>query len=142
MKLRLPVDVGVILAGGLTMALSGCTPAALAVAGFSPPAAQLGHLVSAQIDQAVGHTGTAGGPVGAVSLPVGAFSVPVGAFSIPTPCFDVRTPSTLVTVGSASAPQCVIVRTGQGRPGSPPVGNASVPQCPSIVTPTATLRAC
>ena len=52
---RLPVDVGVVLAAGLTMALSGCAPEALSIAGFSEPAA-------------------AASP----PRPVGAHSVPVG----------------------------------------------------------------
>jgi hypothetical protein len=145
---RLPVDVGVILVAGLTMALSGCTPAALAVAGFSPQAAQASppQLVSARVDQAASRSeivGARGGPVIAASLPVGAFSVPVGAFSIPTRCFAVTTPSTHLPVGSASAPECVVLDTGRAGTAPPaPVGDASVPQCPSIVTPTATLSAC
>jgi hypothetical protein len=145
---RLPVDVGVVLAAGLTMALSGGAPEALSIAGFSAPAA------AASPPRPVSAFSVPVGP-GDVSIvtpgtsfevhrgPVGAFSPPVGAASPPSHCVDITTPTTRMTVGSASAPHCVVLDTRHAPPpGAPPVGEASAPKCVEIVTPTASIRRC
>jgi hypothetical protein len=128
---RMPVDVGVILVAGLTMALAGCTPGAVTLAGFSAPAA----------------AASAPQPVSAHSAPavetvVGQHSAPVAAHSAPAYCMDFTTPNSRMTVGEASAPQCIVIDTVPVADHSAPVAASSVPQCVSIVTPAADMRRC
>src|SRR3954452_3276934 len=105
---RMPVDVGVVLVAGLTMALAGCTPAAITLAALSVPAA------AAAAPRAVGvHS--------APSVEVVAeHSAPVAAYSAPAYCLDFTTPNGRMTVGDASAPQCIVV-------GAAPVADHSAP---------------
>jgi len=49
---RMPVDVGVVLVAGLTMALAGCTPGAMTLAALSAPAAA--PVAAASAPQSVG----------------------------------------------------------------------------------------
>ena len=129
---RMPVDVGVVLVAGLTMALAGCTPGAITLAGLSTPAAAL----------------SAPRAISAHSAPsvevVGEHSAPVSAHSAPAYCLDVTTPNARMTVGEASAPRCVVITNGRGPVAdhSAPVADASATQCVSIDTPTANLRRC
>jgi hypothetical protein len=132
MKNRMPVDVGVVLVAGLTMALAGCTPGAMTLAALSAPAAA--------------PVAGASAPVAARSAPsvqvVADHSAPVAAYSAPAYCFDFTTPNGRMTVGAASAPQCVVVGTVPVADHSAPVAAASAPQCVGIVTPTVDMRRC
>jgi len=134
---RMPVDVGVVLVAGLTMALAGCTPGAMTLAGLSAPAA------AASAPQVVSaHSApTVEAVVGDHSAPVGA---PVAAHSAPAYCLDVTTANARMTVGEASAPRCIVINT-IGDPvadHSAPVAAASAPQCVGIDAPNTTLRRC
>lgn len=128
MKNRMPVDVGVVLVAGATMALAGCTPGAMTPAGLSAPVAG------------------ASAPVAALSAPaaqaVADRSAPVAASSAPAYCLDFMTANGRMTVGDASAPQCVVVNTVPVADHSAPVAAASAPQCVGIVTPTVDMRRC
>ena len=109
---RTPVDLGIVLVAGLTMALAGCTPGAMTLAALSAPAA-------------------------AASAPQ-----PVRAHSAPAYCMDFTTPNGRITVGAASAPQCVMTNAVPVADHSAPVAAASAPQCVGIVTPTVDMRRC
>jgi hypothetical protein len=130
---RMPVDLGVVLVAGLTMALAGCTPGAMTLAGLSTPAAAL----------------SAPRPISAHSAPsvevvVGERSAPVSAHSAPAYCLDVTTPNARMTVGEVSAPRCTVINNGRApvADASAPVADASAPQCVDITTPNASLRRC
>ena len=131
---RMPVDVGVVLVAGLTMALAGCTPGAMTLAALSAPAAA--PVAAASAPQ----------PVGAYSAPsvevVAEHSAPVAAYSAPAYCLDFATPNGRMTVGEASAPQCIVINTVPVADHSAPVAAASAPQCVGIVTPTVDMRRC
>ena len=133
MKNRMPVDVGVVLVAGLTMALAGCTPGAMTLAALSAPAAAVAAASAPQ-------------PVGAYSAPsvevVAEHSAPVAAYSAPAYCLDFATPNGRMTVGEASAPQCIVINTVPVADHSAPVAAASAPQCVGIVTPTVDMRRC
>ena len=47
-----------------------------------------------------------------------------------------------MTVGEASAPQCIVINAAPVADHSAPVAAASAPQCVSIVTPTVDMRRC
>jgi hypothetical protein len=100
---RMPVDLGIVLVAGLTMALAGCTPGAMTLAALSAPAA---------------------------------------AASAPAYCMDFTTPNGRITVGEASAPQCVVINAAPVADHSAPVAAASAPQCVGIVTSTVDMRRC
>ena len=125
---RMPVDLGIVLVAGLTMALAGCTPGAMTLAALSAPAA------------------SAPQPVSAHSAPsvevVAEHSAPVAAYSAPAYCMDFTTPNGRITVGDASAPQCVMTNAVPVADHSAPVAAASAPQCVGIVTPTVDMRRC
>lgn len=129
---RMPVDLGVVLVAGLTMALAGCTPGAMTLAGLSTPAAAL----------------SAPRPISAHSAPaveaVGEHSAPVSAHSAPAYCLDVTTPSARMTVGEVSAPRCTVLTNGlvPVADHSAPVADASAPQCVDITAPNTSLRRC
>lgn len=132
---RMPVDVGVVLVAGLTMALAGCTPGAMTLAGLSAPVP----AAAASAPQ----------PVSAHSAPsvetaaVAEHSAPVvAAHSVPAYCMEFTTPNGRMTVGDASAPQCIKIDSVPVADHSAPVAAASVPQCVSIVTPTTDMRRC
>ena len=128
---RMPVDVGVVLVAGLTMALAGCTPGAMTLAALSAPAA-----APASAPQSVS-------AYSAPSVEVGAeHSARVAAYSAPAYCFDFTTPNGRMTVGEASAPQCIVINAAPVADHSAPVAAASAPQCVGIVTPTADMRRC
>ena len=131
---RLPVELGVVLVAGLTMALAGCTPGAMTLAALSAPAAAPVSAASAPQ------------PVSAHSAPsvevVAEHSAPVAAYSAPAYCLDFATPNGRMTVGEASAPQCIVINTVPVADHSAPVAAASAPQCVGIVTPTADMRRC
>ena len=132
---RMPVDVGVVLVAGLTMALAGCTPGAMTLAGLSTPVA----AASAPLAVSA-HSSPSVEVVGEHSAPVG---VPVAAHSAPAYCLDVTTPNARMTVGEASAPRCVVIDNGSPvADHSAPVADASAPQCVTFNTPTATLHRC
>ena len=137
---RLPVDVGVVLVAGMTMALSGCTPGAMTIAGFSVPAAGV-------------TAASAPEPVGGQSAPavqtVAAHSVPVGAYSVPAVhCVDVPAPGTASTVGVISVPHCVVFNTERvavgerSAPVTVPVADSSTPRCVEIATERTSIRRC
>jgi hypothetical protein len=130
---RMPVDLGVVLVAGLTMALAGCTPGAMTLAGLSTPAAAL----------------STPRPISAHSAPaveaVGEHSAPVSAHSAPAYCLDVTTPNDAqMTVGELSAPRCIVITNGPAPVAdhSAPVAYASAPQCVDITAPNASLRRC
>jgi len=131
---RMPVDVGVVLVAGLTMALTGCTPGAMTLAALSAPAAAPVSAASAPQ------------PVSAHSAPsvevVAEHSAPVAAYSAPAYCMDFTTPNGRITVGATSAPQCVTTDAVPVADHSAPVAAASAPQCVGIVTPTVDMRRC
>jgi hypothetical protein len=129
---RMPVDVGVVLVAGLTMALAGCTPGAMTLAGLSAPAAATSapRPVSAHSAPTV------------ETVPVGDHSAPVAAHSAPTYCLDFSTPNGRMTVGDASAPRCIVIDAVPVADHSAPVAASSAPQCVSIVTTTADVRRC
>lgn len=138
---RLPVDVGVVLVAGLTMALSGCTPSAMTIAGLSVPAAAA--VAAASPPE----------PVGAQSAPavqaIAAHSVPVGAYSVPAVhCVDVPAPGTASTVGVISVPHCVVFNTERvavgehSAPATVPVADSSSPRCVEIATERTSIRRC
>ncbi len=131
---RMPVDVGVVLVAGLTMALAGCTPGAMTLAALSAPAAAPVSAASAPQ------------PVSAHSAPsvevVAEHSVPVAAYSAPAYCLEFSTPNGPITVGDASAPQCIVINAAPVADHSAPVAAASAPQCVGIVTPTVDMRRC
>ena len=131
---RTPVDLGIVLVAGLTMALAGCTPGAMTLAALSAPAAAPVSAASAPQ------------PVSAYSAPsvevVAEHSAPVAAYSAPAYCLDFSTPNGRMTVGAASAPQCVMINTVPVADHSAPVAAASAPQCVGIVTPTVDMRRC
>ena len=126
---RMPVDLGIVLVAGLTMALAGCTPGAMTLAALSAPAAA-----------------SAPQSVGAYSSPsvevVAEHSAPVAAYSAPAYCMDFTTPNGRMTVGDASAPQCIVINAASVAGHSAPVAAASAPQCVGIVTPTVDMRRC
>ena len=126
---RMPVDVGIVLVAGLTMALAGCTPGAMTLAALSAPAAA-----------------SAPQPVSEYSAPsvevVAEHSAPVAAYSAPAYCMDFTTPNGRMTVGDASAPQCIVINAAPVADHSAPVAAASAPQCVGIVTPTVDMRRC
>ena len=131
---RMPVDLGIVLVAGLTMALAGCTPGAMTLAALSAPAAAPVGVASAPQ------------PVSAHSAPsvevVAEHSAPVAAYSAPAYCMDFTTPNGRITVGAASAPQCVMTNAVPVADHSAPVAAASAPQCVGIVTPTVDMRRC
>jgi hypothetical protein len=47
-----------------------------------------------------------------------------------------------MTVGDASAPQCIVINAASVAGHSAPVAAASAPQCVGIVTPTVDMRRC
>jgi hypothetical protein len=47
-----------------------------------------------------------------------------------------------MTVGDASAPQCIVINAAPVADHSAPVAAASAPQCVGIVTPTVDMRRC
>jgi hypothetical protein len=150
---RMPVDVGVVLVAGLTMALSGCTPSALTVAAFSAPAA------AASAPRPVGaHSAPTAQTVADRSVPVSVpgsltgsvpANVPVSAYSAPVVrCVDVPT-SAVRTIGASSVPHCVVFdpRRATVADYSVPaaaarVADSSAPHCVEIVRPTTTIRRC
>ena len=129
---RMPVDVGVVLVAGLTMALAGCTPGAMTPAGLSAPVP----AAAASAPQ----------PVSAHSAPsvatVAEHSAPVATQSAPAYCMEFTTPNGRMTVGDASAPRCIVIDTVPVADHSAPVAAASAPQCVGIVTTTADMRRC
>jgi len=131
---RMPVDVGVVLVAGLTMALAGCTPGAMTLAALSAPAAAPVSAASAPQ------------PVSAYSAPsvevVAEDSAPVAAYSAPAYCLDFTTPNGRMTVGDASAPQCIVINAASVAGHSAPVAAASAPQCVGVVSPTVDMRRC
>ena len=137
---RMPVDVGVVLVAGLTMALSGCTPGAMTIAALSVPAAA---VTAASPPE----------PVGVQSAPavqtIAAYSVPVGAYSVPAVhCADVPAPGTASTVGVISVPHCVVFNTERvavaehSAPAAVPVADSSAPRCVEIATEKTSIRRC
>ena len=98
---RMPVDVGVVLVAGLTMALAGCTPGAMTLAALSAPAAA--PVAAASAPQSVGAYSSPSVEV------VAEHSAPVAAYSAPAYCLDFSTPNGRMTVGDASAPQCIVI---------------------------------
>ena len=129
---RMPVDVGVVLVAGLTMALAGCTPGAMTLAGLSTPVAAASAPLAVSAHSA---------PSAEV---VGDHSAPVAAYSAPAYCLDVTTPNTRMIVGEASAPHCIVLTNGRGPVAdhSVPVADASLPQCVDVTAPNPTLRRC
>ncbi|HKQ40959.1 MAG TPA: hypothetical protein VJT79_00660, partial [Pseudonocardia sp.] len=88
----------------------------------------------------------ASAPVSAHSAPsvevVAEHSAPVAAYSPPAYCLDFATPNGRMTVGDASAPQCIVINAASVADHSAPVAAASAPQCVGIGTPTVDLRRC
>jgi hypothetical protein len=127
---RMPVDLGIVLVAGLTMALAGCTPGAMTLAALSAPAA------AASAPQSVSAHSAPSVEV------VAEHSAPVAAYSAPAYCMDFTTPNGRMTVGDASAPQCIVINAAPVADHSAPVAAASAPQCVGIVTPTVDMRRC
>ena len=127
---RMPVDLGIVLVAGLTMALAGCTPGAMTLAALSAPAA------AASAPQSVSAHSAPSVEV------VAEHSAPVAAYSAPAYCMDFTTPNGRITVGAASAPQCVMTNVVPVADHSAPVAAASAPQCVGIVTPTVDMHRC
>jgi hypothetical protein len=129
------------------MALSGCAPSAMTIAGFSVPAAA---VTAASPPEPVGAlSAPAVQTVAAYSVPVGAYSVPVGAYSVPAVhCVDVPAPGTASTVGVISVPHCVVFNTERvavaehSAPAAVPVADSSAPRCVEIATEKTSIRRC
>ena len=135
---RMPVDVGVVLVAGLTMALSGCTPNAVTLAARSAPVAAAGPAQPVSVHSAPS----------AATL-VADHSVPVGAYSAPfVHCVDIPMPGSAGTIGATSVPHCVVFSSERDAiadhsvPVAAPVADSSAPRCVEIVTPTSTMRHC
>jgi len=99
---RLPVDVGVVLVAGLTMALSGCAPSAMTIAGFSVPVGAYSVPAVHCVDVPAPGTPST---VGVISVPhcvvFNAERVPVAEHSAPA----------ALPVADDSAPRCVEIAT-------------------------------
>ena len=99
---RLPVDVGVVLVAGLTMALSGCTPSVMTIAAYSVPVGAYSVPAVHCVD--VPAPGTAS-TVGVISVPhcvvFNTERVAVAEHSAPA----------AVPVADSSAPRCVEIAT-------------------------------